>query len=646
VAVALTGPTAAALVPVGEVFDIGPSNELNASPAVAARPDGTYVVVATTGGYPPSDLLYLQIVGPGGAGIDHLVIDTNGARSPAIAFRPDGGFVVVYQKAGEILGVVFDHQGLEQTRIVVGPRRQPGFVNREPGVAVAADGSWMAVWNESESIDFTFGTIYGRWFAPDATPKTPPAVLDKPSSRQHIPQVAAAPDGGFFTLWSEIFGDNVTPIHLYELRGRRFDGHGTPLHATVHLAYSNQGRLFPRPERDGFVFLVDGDRAGLGLQRLDLDGLPAGPFVEAALPDFGDLGASAIDSAGRLLVAGMAADGRVHARLFDESSLQPLSAALEIPSLWGLSHLASAWPGQFLALWQEVVPITTPFPTGFMGQILTLDCGADGSELCLVNGRFRARVSWRDHEGNTGAGHPVPLGEDTGTFHFFNNSNVEILVKILDGRSLNGHFWMFYGSLSDVEYEIRVVDTVTGQVRTYENPQGHIASHADVRAFPSPATGAASTLAASAPPLAPRLATAPLTPPLPLSCSYGAVALCLLGREYEVTVDFVDPLTGEIRQARALPFSWESGAFWFFDKGNVELYVKVLDGSAVNGRAWVFHGALTDVEYTITVRYTAHPLEVWQYHNPRGRMHSGADTSALPPPLGSSTFSLKSGRQP
>jgi hypothetical protein len=646
VAVALTGPAAAVLAPVGEVFDAGPSNELNASPAVAARPDGTYVVLATTGGYPPSDLLYLQIVGPGGASIDHLVIDTNGARSPAIAFRPDGGFIVAYQKAGEILGVLFDHNGEEETRLLIGPRRQPGLWNNEPSVAVAADGSWMVAWKEADQSTF-LGTIQGRWLSPDGTPKTSPAVLDELSFRQQLPQVVAAADGSFFVLWRETMGDGGTPVVPDQLRGRHFDSQGHPLHDTEDLAISSRGRLFPRPGGDGFILLEDAYPASPRLQRLDLDGQPVGPPVTTGLPLLLNPSASALDAAGRLLVATMENGERAYARLFDASTLQPLSAVFEIPSLLGLKdlkHLASAWPGQFLAFWQGIEMITTPIPLGFQGQILTLDCGASAEVLCLKNGRFRVQVSWRDHQGNTGTGRPVPLGEDTGTFSFFSSSNVELLVKILDGRSLNDHFWVFYGSLSDVEYEIRVEDTVTGQVRTYENPPGHTASHADVRAFSASATASAGRLAAAAPE-APRAVTAPLTPPLPLTCFYGDMALCLLGRRYEVTVDFIDPLTGESRQARALPFSWESGAFWFFDKGNVELYVKVLDGSAVNGRAWVFHGALTDVEYTITVRSTAHPLEVWQYHNPRGRMHSGADTSALPPP-GSSTFSLEMGRQP
>ena len=642
----MAGSAVAQLVPVGETFDAGPSNELIASTAVVARPDGTYMVAATTG-YSSSHHLYLEIIGPGGAAIDHLVIDTNGARSPAIAFRPDGGFIVAYQKTGEILGVLFDRDGEEENRILIGPRR-PGFWNNEPSVAVAPDGSWMVAWKEAGQTNTSLGTVLGRWFSPEGAPRTPATALSGPSFLQFLPQVTAAPDGSFFALWRETFGDAGTPVVPDRLEGRRFDGQGNALQETEHLAFSNRGRIFLRPGGDGFLLLADDATKGPLLQRLDLDGRPVGPPVIVGLPFLIDPNASALDAAGRLVVATMDAGERAYARLFDASSLQPLSAVFEIPSLHGLkalSHLASAWPGQFLAFWQRIEMITTPIPLGFEGQILTLDCGASAEMLCLGNGRFRVQVSWRTPQGNFGVGRPVPLGEDTGTFSFFSNSNVELLVKILDGRSINDHFWVFYGSLSDVEYEIRVEDTVTGQVRTYENPQGHIASHADVRAFPASAADSAASLATVAPFLAPRTVAAPSTPPLPLTCFYGDFALCLLGRKYEVTVEFVDPLTGESRQARALPFSWESGAFWFFDKRNVELYVKVLDGSAVNGRAWVFHGALTDVEYTITVRSTAHPLEVWTYHNPRGRMQSGADTSALPPP-GASTFSLEMGRHP
>ena len=54
---------------------------------------------------------------------------------------------------------------------------------------------------------------------------------------------------------------------------------------------------------------------------------------------------------------------------------------------------------------------------------------------------------------------------------------------MLDGRPVNGHFWVYYGALSDVEYTITVTDTVTGKHRTYHNNFHHQGSGADVDAF-------------------------------------------------------------------------------------------------------------------------------------------------------------------
>ena len=81
------------------------------------------------------------------------------------------------------------------------------------------------------------------------------------------------------------------------------------------------------------------------------------------------------------------------------------------------------------------------------------------------------------------------LTDDTGVFWFFAPSNLELMVKVLDGSGVNGHFWVFYGALSDVEYTITVTDTATGSQRTYHNPLHHLASGAYLDAFPAgPAT--------------------------------------------------------------------------------------------------------------------------------------------------------------
>lgn len=75
------------------------------------------------------------------------------------------------------------------------------------------------------------------------------------------------------------------------------------------------------------------------------------------------------------------------------------------------------------------------------------------------------------------------MTSDTGYFWFFNSSNVELVVKVLDARTLNNRFWVFFGALSNVEYTLRVTDTVTGNVKTYVNPSGRFASVGDTDAF-------------------------------------------------------------------------------------------------------------------------------------------------------------------
>jgi hypothetical protein len=82
-----------------------------------------------------------------------------------------------------------------------------------------------------------------------------------------------------------------------------------------------------------------------------------------------------------------------------------------------------------------------------------------------------------------GQGRAVPLTADTGAFWFFDPSNLELMVKVLDGRALNGHFWVFYGALSDVDYTLTVTDTETGKKKTYRNERGQLASRADTSAF-------------------------------------------------------------------------------------------------------------------------------------------------------------------
>ncbi len=112
-------------------------------------------------------------------------------------------------------------------------------------------------------------------------------------------------------------------------------------------------------------------------------------------------------------------------------------------------------------------------------------CVPNGETLCLGNGgRFRVQVQWEDFDGNTGPGRAgLVTTEDTGSFWFFGPSNVELVVKSIDGRQNNGNFWIFFGSLTNVTFDMTVTDTQSNLSKVYTNPAGNFASVGDTEAF-------------------------------------------------------------------------------------------------------------------------------------------------------------------
>jgi hypothetical protein len=113
-------------------------------------------------------------------------------------------------------------------------------------------------------------------------------------------------------------------------------------------------------------------------------------------------------------------------------------------------------------------------------------CVADATTLCLWDGRFSARGTWRDFSGGSGSARATPVSRAAGAFWFFAPDHLELVLKVLDGRPVNGSFWLFAGGLSNVEYEITVTDLATGTVQVVRNPAGTFASVGRVDAFPEP----------------------------------------------------------------------------------------------------------------------------------------------------------------
>lgn len=99
-------------------------------------------------------------------------------------------------------------------------------------------------------------------------------------------------------------------------------------------------------------------------------------------------------------------------------------------------------------------------------------CFAGPTTLCLNDGRFQVEIAWATalEEGQGRAGRGT---DDSGTFWFFRPSNLELLVKALDGCGVNGHYWVFFAATTDVGFELTVTDTATGRTRTYPNALGH-----------------------------------------------------------------------------------------------------------------------------------------------------------------------------
>ena len=224
------------------------------------------------------------------------------------------------------------------------------------------------------------------------------------------------------------------------------------------------------------------------------------------------------------------------------------------------------------------------------------------------------------------------LTPDTGYFTFFDPSNVEVVVKVLNACGFNQKIWTFAGGLTNVATVITVTDTVTGVSKTYTNTQGTFFQPVqDVSAFGtcfagSIAAGASestaideSALAQSAlrevqslartrPVVALEDATAPA------ACVQNAQTLCLSNGRYQVRTTWRTP-SGTTGNGNAFRLTADTGYFWFFDQNNVEMVVKVLNACSFNSRYWVFAGGLTNVQVTMTVTDTNNN-SVKIYNNP------------------------------
>jgi PKD repeat protein len=266
------------------------------------------------------------------------------------------------------------------------------------------------------------------------------------------------------------------------------------------------------------------------------------------------------------------------------------------------------------------------------------NCGAAAFRLCFHTARFAVTLGARDQRTERlGSGQAIPQNDLFGYFSIpaltSDANNPEVFVKVLDGRPVNGSFWVFYGGLTDLEYTITVLDLATGRTRSYTKPPGESCGGFDTSAFPQ--TASESLAAKSGSPLA---KTPALTSEEPAAAAFAAcpanpAALCLNSvHTFEVTLSARDLRTGNTGGGLAIP---QNDLFGYFsipaltnNPANPEVFVKVINGTPINGKYWVFFGGLTDLEYTITVRESG-TGRTKTYIKTAGSACGGFDTEAF-----------------
>ncbi|HXO26890.1 MAG TPA: hypothetical protein VOA80_06075 [Thermoanaerobaculia bacterium] len=237
-------------------------------------------------------------------------------------------------------------------------------------------------------------------------------------------------------------------------------------------------------------------------------------------------------------------------------------------------------------------------------------CKPDKFTLCLMSKRFRVQVAWTNQfDGSSGSGLVIPSTDSTGFFYFTDPSNYELIVKILNFAPV---IKVFYGELTDLQFAITVTDTSNGTAKTYRNTPGDCGA-IDENAF---MTAAAAAAAPAAKAIEKRG-----------TCAPSSSTLCLLDRRFAVQVSWMNQFDGASGTGSQRSLSDQSGLFSFTDPTDVELVMKMVD---FGDRTAFFYGALSDLEYDITVHDTIGG-STKTYHNPAGTFCGGLDNTAFPP---------------
>ena len=88
---------------------------------------------------------------------------------------------------------------------------------------------------------------------------------------------------------------------------------------------------------------------------------------------------------------------------------------------------------------------------------------AGGEPAVRLQERFRISAIATDFDGESFTARALTVSDESAFLYFFDEENVEILLKVLDGCSFNDRYWVFASGLTNVGVDLLVEDLQAGQ---------------------------------------------------------------------------------------------------------------------------------------------------------------------------------------
>lgn len=485
-AVATIAAAAAAAAPEPIVIST-PTDRPAYGPVVAALPDGGFAVAWVWYGTSGLGEIRLRTLDAAGVprGPEQTVasgIVATSVHFPRLAVADDGTILVAFQYRRYTFFVIsarrYSPQGLplDEGNFVAG--RGPGEIGVHVATALPG-GGWLVAF-EVHSLDgATPNRIEAaRLFADGTFAEGPFLLTPDDGENRSLPVLARTEDGlvGAWTRGSAVAIERLdavgAPVGEEEVLSLGDDPLSTETSPLVATYGEGRGEA---------IWIATDPTTGTAIlrgRRLE-GGIPTGSArALATLPAPSYVSALAADGLGRFFV-GWSQPGDSTAPASMKFVVQgfgregaPLASARTLVDASGGAAVAMQPTGAHLLAWAG----TSTGQSAILGEIgaLANGCAASTTALCLTGGRFRVEATWDDGRGHRGMGQAVPLAGETGAFWFFDSGNLEVVVKVLDACSLAGfgNYWVFAAGLTNVEVDLTVTDTETGEVWRDVNEQG------------------------------------------------------------------------------------------------------------------------------------------------------------------------------